>query len=212
MLNSVSKHKGRKFFCKRCLQHFYDMKVLNEHKKNCIEINGTQSVEMPSPNSYVYFKNYYKKIPVPFVIYADFESITEKLDIVTHNENKPCTEKYQSHKPYSFAYKLVCYNDDTYSKPLEMGHGCIKKFLNQLIEEVKYCKDTYLQVVQQWKLEKDFMKRIMNLLKNTLNAVYVIKTLTLLIKWCTLIQSQILTKELLVVNHVYQVQNKKSIL
>ena len=35
---------------------------------------------MPPKGTKVYFKNYQKMLPVPFVIYADFEAITEKIN------------------------------------------------------------------------------------------------------------------------------------
>ena len=34
---------------------------------------------MPKEGSMVQFQNYHKQIPVPFVIYDDFEAITEKV-------------------------------------------------------------------------------------------------------------------------------------
>ena len=35
-----TKHKGRKYFCKSCLQCLSSESVLSEHKKNCLVING----------------------------------------------------------------------------------------------------------------------------------------------------------------------------
>ena len=40
-------------------------------KKVCLSINGTQSVRLDKRT--IDFKNYFKQIPVPFIIYADFE-------------------------------------------------------------------------------------------------------------------------------------------
>ena len=37
-------NKNRKYFCKSCLQCFSSKNVLTEHKKVCLNINGTQSV------------------------------------------------------------------------------------------------------------------------------------------------------------------------
>ena len=45
--------------------------MLTEHKKVCLSINGAQSVRLEKGT--IEFKNYFKQIPVPFKIYADFE-------------------------------------------------------------------------------------------------------------------------------------------
>ena len=42
-----TKHKERKHFCMHCLQCFSSESVLNNHKDNCIQVNGTQAVKMP---------------------------------------------------------------------------------------------------------------------------------------------------------------------
>ena len=74
-----TKHEHRKYFCMYCLQCFSREDVLTEHKNNCISINGKQAINMPEKGDKVYFKNHHKQLPVPFVIYADFEALTEKI-------------------------------------------------------------------------------------------------------------------------------------
>ena len=45
--------------------------MLTEHKKVCFSINGAQSVRFEKGT--IEFKNYFKQLPVPFKVYADFE-------------------------------------------------------------------------------------------------------------------------------------------
>ena len=45
--------------------------MLTKHKEVCLSINGAQSVRLEKGT--IEFKNYFKQIPVPFKIYADFE-------------------------------------------------------------------------------------------------------------------------------------------
>ena len=68
-----TKFKGKKYFCKNCLQCFSSEKILSEHKEDCLVINGKQNVKLEK--GFISFKNYFKQIPVPFKIYADFECI-----------------------------------------------------------------------------------------------------------------------------------------
>ena len=75
-----TKHKERKHFCMYCLQCFSSERVLNNHKDICIQVNGEQAIKMPDKdNNILKFNNFHKQQPVPFVIYADFEAITEKI-------------------------------------------------------------------------------------------------------------------------------------
>ena len=45
--------------------------MLIKHKENCLSFNGKQSVKLEK--GIINFENYFKQIPVPFKIYADFE-------------------------------------------------------------------------------------------------------------------------------------------
>ena len=66
-----TKNKNKKWFCRSCLQCFSSESVLIKHKENCLSINGKQSVKLEK--GIIEFENYFKQIPVPFKIYADFE-------------------------------------------------------------------------------------------------------------------------------------------
>ena len=66
-----TKNKNKKYFCKSCLQCFSSKNVLTKHKEVCLSINGAQSVRLEKGT--IEFKNYFKQIPVPFKIDADYE-------------------------------------------------------------------------------------------------------------------------------------------
>ena len=83
----VSKHNGAAYFCKRCLNKFTAPEKLNEHIEICKE-NSACKIEVPKPGETITFKNFKKSMRVPFVIYADFEAITEKIDSATPNPEK----------------------------------------------------------------------------------------------------------------------------
>ena len=160
---NVNKHKNKKHFCLRCLQPFYSEYCLEAHKGDCLVINGTQRIEMPQPGSKVYFHNYQKQLPVPFVVYADFEAITEKIDSCSPPQHKSYTQSYQKHKPSGFGYKVVCHYDQKYSKPavIYRGENVIEKFIQHLFREVKDCQKIITErakrrLVMTKKDEEDF--------------------------------------------------------
>ena len=75
-----SKHKERKHFCMYCLQCFSSERILATHVNNCLTINGAQAINMPKQGENILkSNNFHKQLPVPFVIYADFEAITKKV-------------------------------------------------------------------------------------------------------------------------------------
>ena len=56
-----TKHKERKHFFMHCLQCFSSDRVLNNHKDNCLQVNGTQAVKMPDKdNNILKFNNFHK--------------------------------------------------------------------------------------------------------------------------------------------------------
>ena len=138
-----TKHKERKHFCMSCLQCFSSERVLNDHKDNCIRVNGTQAVKMPTKgNNILKFENFHKQQPIPFVIYADFEAITEKNSGCKPNDDKSYTEAYQKHTDCGYGFKVVCCYDDKYTKQTQIyrGEKAVYKFMAKMLEEVKYCK------------------------------------------------------------------------
>ena len=139
-----TKHKERKHFCMYCLQCFSREDVLTEHIPNCIAINGVQGVKMPEEGDEVHFRNHHKQLPVPFVIYADFEAITEKVDSCQPSDKKSYTEAYQKHTDCGYGYKVVCCYDDKYSKPVQVfrGENAVYNFMENMLEEVNWCKQT----------------------------------------------------------------------
>ena len=65
------KTKNKKWFCRSCLQCSSSENVLIKHKEDCLSINAMQSVKVEKGK--IEFENYFKQLPVPFKIYADFE-------------------------------------------------------------------------------------------------------------------------------------------
>ena len=56
------------------------------------------------------FNNFHKQLPVPFVIYADFEAITKKVQGCEQSEEmkkRSYIEAYQTHEDCGCRYKVV---------------------------------------------------------------------------------------------------------
>ena len=136
-----TKHKNKKHFCMYCLQCFSSERILANHVNNCLTINGNQAINMPKQGENILrFNNFHKQLSFPFVIYADFEAITKKVQGCKQSEEmenkknrRSCTEAYQTHEDCGSAYKVIFCYDDKYSKPIQTyrGENAVYKFIEK---------------------------------------------------------------------------------
>ena len=68
--------------------------------------NETATVIMPTKNTILCFQNHFKKLPIPFTIYADFECFTMPINSFQPNPNKSYTQAYQKHEPSGYCLYL----------------------------------------------------------------------------------------------------------
>ncbi|XP_043466577.1 uncharacterized protein LOC122501291 [Leptopilina heterotoma] len=110
----LSAKNGKKHICDRCLHYFSSVDRLNAHIENCKKVNECK-VTLPKPDkSLITFKNYKNKEKVPYVIYADCESLLLPADEDVDNLSK--TEVFQRHKLLSIGYYIKCSYDESLCK------------------------------------------------------------------------------------------------
>ena len=76
-----SNTKRKQHFCMNCLQGFTQKSSRDQHQVYC-EDNESVRVEMPKQGSTIEFKDGQNQFKVPFIMYADFESILEPMNPV----------------------------------------------------------------------------------------------------------------------------------
>ena len=84
-----------------CLQGFTQESSRDQHQVYC-EDNESVRVEMPKQGSTVEFKDGQNQFKVPFIMYADFQSILEPMGPVepgSPNPNQPYTNEVNQHTP-----------------------------------------------------------------------------------------------------------------
>ena len=101
----TSRTNGKIHFCKRCFTHFSKEELFQRHIEYCFS-NESVVVKMPPKNSNLGFKNYFKKLPIPFVVYADFECFTKSIETCNPNPNDSYTIDYQKHEPSGFCFYI----------------------------------------------------------------------------------------------------------
>ena len=135
--SQVSKHDGKKYFCKRCLNPFNSQKALDKHEEYCGNHEAVK-INMPEKGTMLKFKNYHRG--VPFVIYADFESCIKSIHTCDLNPKSSYTKQYQKHEPISFYYYIKCFDSKVYLPIKErsyMGKNAEQVFLKYLEEDIK---------------------------------------------------------------------------
>ena len=102
LLHDQNKNGRKEHFCERCLHGYSREDLLEAHRPECKGIGQTAvRVEMP-PEGKLTFQNHHKKLPAPYVIYADFEALTTKVEGPELDPTKSNTQKTQHHEACSY--------------------------------------------------------------------------------------------------------------
>ena len=138
---------GKIFICKRYFSHFTKEELLDKHINYC-SINETTLVKIPERNSYLYFKNYHKQLPIPFVVYADFECFTKPMNSCSPNPKESYNYNYQKHEPSGFCFY-------------------VKGIVNKKITPIIYTKNS-----EDEDISKVFVEKLTEVTKGIYNDFY----------------------------------------
>ena len=124
-----SNTKCKQHFCMNCLQGFMQELSRDQHQAYC-EDNESVRVEMPKQGSAIEFKDGQNQIKVPFIMYADFESILEPMDPVElGSPNQPYTNEVNQHTPSGWCvYNKFAYRNVDNPLRTYRGKDCIETF------------------------------------------------------------------------------------
>lgn len=111
---------------------------MDDHESIC-KTHKSQKVTYPSENEkWLHFKDYAYQLSVPFVIYADFQTILLKMDT---NENDPTTShttRISRHHPCGFSYIVAAVDGEVLTEPVVYrGKNAVDHFLTSLLLKEK---------------------------------------------------------------------------
>ena len=131
------KHHGKQYFCTNCLQGFTLELSRDEHYGYCID-NETIRVEMPKKGSTVEFYDGQNQFRVPFMMYADFESILTQIEGRSHDPINPYSREVSQHIPSGFCVcSKFAYGEVKHPLRLYRGEDFVKKFCNYVKDEAR---------------------------------------------------------------------------
>ncbi|GFR26220.1 uncharacterized protein TNCT_612361 [Trichonephila clavata] len=105
LLSDLTQHKSESFYCNYCLHRFVKKSVLDAHIVDCRK-HKEQKIKMPE-NKWLKFENFKFNLPVPYTIYADFESLIVKINSSTPDPERPFTVPIANHIPCGYAYVVI---------------------------------------------------------------------------------------------------------
>ena len=115
-----------------CLQGFTQESSRDQHQVYCKD-NESVRVEMPKQGSTVEFKDGQNQFRVPFIMYADLESILEPIHGPNPDPNQPYTNEVNQHTPSGWCvYSKFAYGDVDNLLRLYRGPDCIETFCNYI--------------------------------------------------------------------------------
>ena len=168
--SQITKDTTRKLhICKKCLTNFTKEDLFEKHISYCSK-NETVAVKMPTKNFTLKFKNHFKKLPIPFVIYADFECFTIPINSCQPNPNKSFSQCYQKHEPSGYClyikamdgmkvdFKPIVYTKKTPDEDIS------KTFIKHVVKSTHQIYQDYYSKPKRYNLtsqeEKDFQSAI----------------------------------------------------
>ena len=140
--------KGAYHFCMNCLNGFRTASARDKHYEYCSS-NGHVKVNMfTEEKKWLKFHDGQYQFKVPFMLYADFESILKPVDeryrdrvntMKTEKKGKaPYTEKINTHVPSRWCvHSTFAYGDVPDLLKMYRGMDCVEKFVEYIEEEVK---------------------------------------------------------------------------
>ena len=129
LLRGVTSNHNEDFYCLNCFRAYTTENKLESYKKVC-ENHDYCFVEMPNEDNKILKYNHGEKsMRAPFIIYADLESLLEKMDTCYDNTEKLSTTKINRHIPSGYSLFRHCSFDITKNKiDYYRGKDCMEKF------------------------------------------------------------------------------------
>ena len=132
------KHKEKQYYCIKCLQGFKEKRLRDEHIGYC-KNNEAMRIEMPHRRPIVQDWNGQFQFKVPFIMYADFESILELLQGPANNQRISSARGVNKHTPSGWCiWSEFAYGKVDNPVVLYRGKDCISKFREHIVTEARH--------------------------------------------------------------------------
>ena len=137
LLYNQNRHNESKHFCERCLHGYKTKYLLERHKPECKGLLKCPTrTEMPKQGeNKMEFKNFYKQMKAPYVVYADFECILRKINTCEPDNKQSFIIKTEKHEPCGFSYVIARSDGQTFGPFTYRGEDAVYEFLRHLQDD-----------------------------------------------------------------------------
>ena len=130
LLGDQHTNTRRYHYCPYCLHGLIKERLLEDHIPYC-QTHGSQKIVLPND-----YKEIRKQLKVPYVIYADFESLLIPIKGCENDPEISSTIKTTKHIPCRFAYKVVDLTSETSKQPVVYrGLDAAEKVVEHMVME-----------------------------------------------------------------------------
>lgn len=134
--SQLTKHEHKVSICDRCLVHFSSQEKLEKHKSLCANVNDC-AIEMPRTemkDARETFKNHKNELKIPFIVYADTETLMKAPE--TEVFSSDCaTTAHNQHEVHSIGYYFKSDVDELSSYyASNRSVNCLNWFMDELTD------------------------------------------------------------------------------
>ena len=132
----ITSKYGGEFYCLNCLHPFRTKNKLKSHE-NVWKSHDHCYIEVVKEESMLKYNHEEKSMKVPLIIYADMESLLEKIGTCYNNPEKSSTIKINKHTASDYSLFTYCSFDVSKNKHnYYRGKDCMKIFSKDLGKHV----------------------------------------------------------------------------
>lgn len=137
LLRGLTSSHNWYFYCRNCLNSFYNENVLKLHVEVCKDHDYCHAKMPEEGKNILKYNSGEKAIRVPFVMYGDMECILEPISGCDSDSEKPFTQDINEHVPCGVGL-FTKYAHGEFDKAMKQyrGQDCVEVFVKTLKEQV----------------------------------------------------------------------------
>jgi len=158
--SQYSKYGHSHFFCPYCLHGCTRQDILDKHVARC-QLHGAQRVKMPEKGDekgrdQVRFTKIEYQLRLPFIMYADLESILRKKSTCEPAPTTSSTTQHQHHVPCGSCIYVKSSDNRFFQTPIvNFGEDAVEKFLDQVLATASECRQYLENVIPMEQLTQE---------------------------------------------------------
>ena len=116
LFRGITSNQKEDFYCLNSFHSYSTNEKLKKHKKVCKNHDYCYAEMLEEDNNILKYNQGEKSMRAPFVVYADLESLLEKMSTCNNNPEKSLTTKINKRTPSGYSLFTHCSFDTTKNK------------------------------------------------------------------------------------------------